>query len=102
MRFVTSFLCAAAIWAVNLPAAQAGVIEQACRKTERAYNKAGLCSCIQAVADQRLTPAEMVKVSKWFADPHQAQVVRQSDRRSDERLWERYKAFGETAARACG
>ncbi|MEL0439203.1 hypothetical protein [Phycobacter sp. K97] len=102
MRFVTSFLCAAAFWTISLPAAQAGVIEQACRNSERAYQKAGLCSCIQAVANQRLTRAERVTVSKWFADPHQAQVVRQSDRRSDEQLWERYKAFGETAARACG
>ncbi|MDE4133698.1 hypothetical protein PXK00_11275 [Phaeobacter sp. QD34_3] len=102
MRLVTSFLCAAALWAVNVPAVQAGAIEQACRNSERAYQKAGLCSCIQKVANKSLTRAERSTVSKWFANPHQAQVVRQSDRRQDEQLWERYKAFGETAARACG
>lgn len=102
MRFVTSFLCATALWALSESPVQAGAIEKACRSSERSYQKASLCRCIQEIADQSLTRSERSTVSKWFADPHKAQVVRQSGRRSDERLWERYKAFGEIAARACG
>ncbi|MDE4276055.1 hypothetical protein PXK58_17120 [Phaeobacter gallaeciensis] len=103
MRFVSSFLCAAALTtAFSVPPVDAGVIERACRQSERGYAKAGLCSCIQKVANKSLTRSERSKVSKWFADPHQAQVVRQSSHRGDEQLWERYKEFGANAARVCG
>ncbi|MFW8594590.1 hypothetical protein [Cribrihabitans neustonicus] len=99
-HFLLAALCAGSLAAVAPGSAGAGVIENACRQSDRGASPA-LCGCIQKIASHKLTRAEQRKVSKWFRDPHQAQVVRQSSRRSDERLWQRYKAFGDTAARAC-
>lgn len=84
------------------PEAEAGAIERACRQSDRSAASPSLCNCIQKVANRSLTRSERKTVSKWFADPHQAQVVRQSSNHSDERLWERYKAFGDHATRSCG
>ncbi|EAQ47637.1 hypothetical protein MED193_20629 [Roseobacter sp. MED193] len=82
--------------------AQAGVIERACRNSDRSAASPALCRCIQKVANVQLTSSERKTVSKWFGDPHQAQVVRQSSNHRDEQLWERYKLFGDTAAKTCG
>ncbi|KPD13746.1 hypothetical protein [Phaeobacter sp. 11ANDIMAR09] len=82
--------------------AEAGVIERACRSSDRSAANPSLCRCIQKVANVQLTSAERRTVSKWFGDPHQAQVVRQSSNWRDEQLWERYKLFGDTAAKTCG
>lgn len=101
-HFLTAALCAGIV-AVQAPSpADAGAIERACRQSDRTAATPSLCSCIQQVANRSLTRSERKTVSKWFGDPHQAQVVRQSSRSSDERLWLRYKAFGDTAARTCG
>ena len=78
-----------------------GVIDRACRKADRNASSPQLCSCIQKVANVSLNRSERRKVAKWFDDPHRAQVVRQSDRSSDEVLWERYKLFGERAQVSC-
>lgn len=84
------------------PAANAaGVVEKACRQSDRTAANPQLCACIQQVANQSLNRKERKKVAKWFHDPHAAQKVRQSDRRSDEVLWKRYKAFGERAREVC-
>lgn len=100
--FLTTALCAGFLAALAPAGAEAGAIERACRQSDRTAASPGLCNCIQKVANRSLTASERKKVSKWFADPHQAQVVRQSSNRSDERLWLRYKAFGDHAARSCG
>ena len=75
-------------------------IERACRQSERVASRS-LCNCIGRVADAKLSRTEQRTVAKWFSDPDQAQETRQSDRVSDNRLWKRYKAFGETAAQVC-
>ncbi|EEB71921.1 conserved hypothetical protein [Ruegeria sp. R11] len=100
--FVTATLCATLVTGVLPAPVGAGAIEKACRQSDRSAANPSLCRCIQSVANASLNRAERKTVSKWFKDPHQAQVVRQSDRRSDERLWARYKAFGENATRICG
>lgn len=82
--------------------AQAGVIERACRSSDRSAANPSLCRCIQKVANVQLTSSERKTVSKWFGDPHQAQVMRQSSNHRDEQFWERYKLFGDTAAKTCG
>jgi hypothetical protein len=78
-----------------------GVIGQACLKADRTASSPQLCSCIQKVANASLNLIDRRKVAKWFDDPHQAQVIRQSDKRRDEDLWLRYKAFGELARNSC-
>jgi len=37
----------------------------------------------------------------FFADPHRAQEVRQSDNPRDEAFWQRYKAFASRAENIC-
>ena len=49
-----------------------------------------------------MSRSERKRASKFFSDPHKAQVVRQSSRASDEKLWKNYKAFSEQAAKTCG
>lgn len=97
-------VCAAVLIASSvLPtAARAGPIDRACRQSSRAEATAQLCSCIQGVANDSLSQTEMRQVAKWFDDPHQAQVVRQSTSDNDTELWRRYKAFGERALQVCG
>lgn len=81
--------------------ADAGVIKRACQKADRPGATVALCSCIQSVADQKLTRRDKRRVAKWFADPHQAQVTRQSNHWADEQLWLRYRDFGEHASKVC-
>lgn len=92
--------------ALSLPAVEAaqaaGAIERACRQSDRRAASASLCRCIQTVAETRLSRSDRRVVSKWILDPQEAQNISRSDRRSDERLWERYKRFGAAAARSCG
>ncbi|WP_158966539.1 hypothetical protein [Chachezhania sediminis] len=101
------FIITAALGAcilVGMPnTADAGsIVERACRESARRAASESLCRCIQNVASKTLSRSEQRKVAKWFADPHKAQEARQSDRDRDEELWQRYRIFGETAARTCG
>ncbi|MBT8152622.1 hypothetical protein KMP13_01660 [Epibacterium ulvae] len=75
-------------------------IERACKQSDRSSSRS-LCTCIGRVADAKLSRSEQRKVAKWFSDPDQAQEVRQSSSVSDNRLWKRYKDFGQTAAQVC-
>lgn len=102
-QFLTIAVCAASLAAampVSVEAAP-GVISRACKASDRPAANARLCGCVQRVANQTLTKTERRTVAKWFSDPHRAQEIRMSDRGSDERLWQRYKNFGETAKAVC-
>ena len=79
-----------------------GVVERACRASERKAATASMCSCIQQGAEHTLSFRERRQVAKFFADPHRSQETRQSDRDRDEVLWKKYKIFGQTAQRTCG
>ncbi|WP_232796368.1 hypothetical protein [Roseovarius salinarum] len=78
-----------------------GPISRACMESDRPGRSRELCGCIQAVADRTLTGAEQSRAVTFYRDPHAAQEVRQSDRHSDERFWDRYKAYGTEAERIC-
>lgn len=77
-----------------------GTIERACLKSDRSASR-NLCSCIQKVADIKLTRSDQKLAAKFFSDPHLAQETRQSDNSSKERFWKRYKAWGHSATRNC-
>lgn len=94
-------ILAAALAALAAPMALAGPIERACNTSGRATDPR-LCTCIQQAADLTLTRRDQTRAAKFFRDPHEAQEVRQSDRRSDEAFWQRYRAFGDTAEAFCG
>lgn len=78
-----------------------GPISQACLGSDRKARSRALCGCIQAVANQTLSGAQQNRAVAFYGDPHLAQQIRQSDRASDERFWESYKAYGERAEQIC-
>lgn len=93
MGRLTTFL---AIFMLSTPVA-AGDIERACLGSDRAAANRALCGCIQDAADLTLSTQDQRRAAGFFADPHRAQEVRQSD----ERFWDRYKDFGATAETFC-
>jgi hypothetical protein len=86
---------------VSAAGAQAKQIERACLKSDRNGAGRALCGCIQDVADLTLSTRDQKLAARFFADPQKAQDIRQSDRRSYELFWERYKEFGEAAEEFC-
>ncbi|WP_172292205.1 hypothetical protein [Pseudoruegeria sp. HB172150] len=82
--------------------AYAGMIESACLKSGRPGASRALCGCIQSVANRTLSANDQRLAATFFQDPHQAQVIRQSDRTAHEVFWQRYKVFGATAQNYCG
>lgn len=93
-------LLVAAFLALGAAPALAGPIDSACMKAGRAADRA-LCGCIQQVANSTLSRGDQRKAAAFFKDPHKAQEVRQSSRRSDEAFWLRYKNFAATAEAYC-
>ncbi|WP_199910694.1 arginine transporter [Loktanella sp. Alg231-35] len=78
-----------------------GDISQACLEADRRAASPALCSCVQQVANQSLSNGDQARAAAFFSEPQLAQDTRQSDRRSDERFWDRYKAFTELASQIC-
>ncbi|QMU60012.1 MAG: hypothetical protein GKR98_07420 [Boseongicola sp.] len=89
---VTAFL--------SLPAFSAQ-IEKACLLSDRGAGNRALCGCIQDAANMTLSAKDQRLAATFFSDPHRAQQIRQSGRRTHERFWERYQSFGETAEVFC-
>ena len=83
-------------------AVQAGTIERACLRADRSAATKSLCSCIEDVAKPMFSRSEMRRIAKFFKEPHLTQELRQSDRRSDERFWDQYKAWGAAVRGQCG
>ncbi len=81
--------------------ASAGAIEEACLRSDRDGVSRQLCGCIQQVADMTLDGSDQKQAAKFFADPHMAQEVRQSDNTNNEAFWQRYKNFGIAAEEQC-
>ncbi len=94
--FLASFLMSA----TALPA-EAGTMSRACMKSDRKAKSRNTCRCLQSVADAKLSRRDQAKAAKFFKDPQLAQSIRQSDKRSDELFWKRYKAFGVTFSASC-
>ncbi len=95
LTFVTAALIAVS------PVAQASVIERACLKSDRSGVSRSLCGCIQDAADLTLSGKDQKLAASFFRDPQKAQDIRQSDRRSHEDFWQRYRTFGSTAEAFC-
>lgn len=87
--------------AMGTSAANAGTIERACLSSGRRAANGAVCGCIQNVANKTLSWSDQRKAAKLFTEPHRAQELRQSDRSSDEKFWDRYRAFGSVAQNAC-
>lgn len=81
--------------------AAADPIGNACLKSGRPGASRELCGCIQSVADHYLNRKDQKLAATFFRNPHRAQEIRQSDRRSHEAFWKRYKQFGAAAETSC-
>jgi hypothetical protein len=80
---------------------QAGPIESACLASPRAGGSSALCGCIQQVADATLTSSDQRRAARFFADPEEAQKVKQSGTNAAEAFWRRYADFGAAAEMVC-
>jgi len=90
------------ILALTTGAAPAGdLIRKACLKSGRPSATSAMCRCIQATADTRLNRKDQKLAASFFADPHKAQEIRQSDNTSHEAFWQRYKQWAAVAEDSC-
>ena len=94
--FLTSVLLT-----ISVGSAQANTIKNACMSSDRAGGNFALCGCIQQAANRTLSAQDQRLAATFFRDPHRAQEIRQSDRRSHESFWERYRNFGNAAESFC-
>ncbi|MEO3416609.1 hypothetical protein AAFO92_18315 [Roseovarius sp. CAU 1744] len=78
-----------------------GPINSACLSSNRSARSRTLCGCIQTVANQTLSGSQQNRAAAFYNNPHQAQVIRQSDRAADERFWKAYRAYGERSEQVC-
>ncbi len=78
-----------------------GDISRACIDADRRAASPALCSCIQQVANQTLSNSDQARAVTFFENPQLAQDTRQSDRRGDERFWDRYRSFTDLASEIC-
>lgn len=93
--------CVLGISVIASTPVEAGKIERACLSADRKSASRSLCGCIQDVAGAMLSSSEQSRVVKFFKDPHKSQALRQSDRRSDEKFWQKYKQFGQAVSTYC-
>ena len=80
----------------------AGPISAACLASDRKARSRKVCGCIQYAANQTLTGSQQRRAVGFYADPHRAQEIRQSDRASDERFWRAYNEYADRARQLCG
>jgi hypothetical protein len=78
-----------------------GPIASACLQAGRKSATRQLCGCVQAVANDKLSASDQRLGARFFTDPALAHSVWRSDTASDDAFWERWKAFGDSAARTC-
>ncbi|WP_417211541.1 arginine transporter [Antarctobacter sp.] len=78
-----------------------GPIADACMRAGRSGASRQRCGCVQTVADSDLTSSDQRLAVTFFADPHRAQEIRQSDNPRNEAFWKRYKAFAARAESVC-
>lgn len=94
-------LIAAATVVMTAPLAMSGPIDSACVRSDRARGNAGLCGCIQQVADQTLSRGDQRRAADFFREPHRAQEVRMSKTDADNAFWARYRNFASSAEAYC-
>ncbi|WP_333682941.1 hypothetical protein [Pontibaca methylaminivorans] len=79
----------------------AGPIDRACRQSARAAATSQLCGCLQSLADTTLKRSDHRRVARFFNKPDKAQKLRQSNRRRDAELWQRYRGYADLAEQVC-
>lgn len=81
--------------------ASAQAIERACLSSDREAKSRLLCGCLQQAANLTLATPDQKLAASFYKDPQKAQDIRQSNNRSHERFWNRYKDYAEVATTFC-
>lgn len=76
-------------------------IERACMRSDRDAKSRQICGCIQQAANLTLAAPDQKLAASFYKDPQKAQDIRQSNKRSHERFWDRYKQYAEIATTFC-
>jgi len=99
MRHVSfTFVLGAAVLAVPLSAAAAGITEGACLQSSRSPGPI-VCRCAQSLADVSLSRSDQREAAKIIAEPDRYLELR--GRRGKEAFLERYRAWGAAAEKTC-
>lgn len=78
-----------------------GPVGTACKIHNRQVATAQKCGCIQAAADMTLSQSQQQRAARFFAEPELLQQVKLSDTPPDERFWQTWARFAETAELLC-
>lgn len=100
--FSCTLVASVVVLGLAVSPAAAGSIKNACMSSKRSAASKQLCSCIQTVANKKLTWSDRKLAASFFKDPERAQEIRRSNRAKDEAFWDRYRAFGRQAVKTCG
>jgi hypothetical protein len=87
--------------AMPLPAL-AGPIGEACLRSDSPARNRPLCACIDGIAGMHLSGSDQRRAARFFRDPELAERTQLSDTPRDDAFWERWVAYGDAAAAACG
>lgn len=102
---MTKFLAAPLLALMLVPAlphlGDANTLNRACMRSDRDGATRQMCRCIQKTANKSLSRADQRLAASFIKDPHRAQEIRQSDQRSHEIFWKRYKKFETSVVSSC-
>lgn len=90
--------------AVQLDGAQrfaTGPIKTACTRQRERTVSVEKCGCVQAAADLTLSASEQKRSAEFFADPEKLQKMKLSDTPANERFWDVWAQFADTAEQMC-
>ncbi|MEE4187077.1 MAG: hypothetical protein V2I76_01340 [Roseobacter sp.] len=86
----------------SVPRFAEGPVGTACTVHNRRVATAQKCGCIQAAANLTLSQQEQMRAVRFFAEPELLQEVKLSDTPANERFWETWARFADTAEALCG
>jgi len=85
----------------STPRFAAGPIATACQIHNRNRATTERCGCIQAAANITLSKSQQERSVRFFAEPDLLQTVKASDTPENERFWDAWDGFAETAEALC-
>ncbi|MEM1351899.1 MAG: hypothetical protein AAGF27_06120 [Pseudomonadota bacterium] len=86
---------------VAAPKYAQGLISTACEVNNRRSATQQTCGCIQAAANMTLSPSQQRRGAKFFDDPEVLQKMKLSDTPANEKFWDDWARFAETAEAIC-
>lgn len=78
-----------------------GPISSACNANNRRSASRQTCGCIQAAANLTLSAAQQRRGARFFDDPEVLQTMKLSDTPGNEKFWDDWARFAETAETLC-